>query len=306
MFATGPRVRVERGPMEACLHGEYRWGLTPAQGCHEVGLALATWDVSAAVALLTASCEADQPDEASCRDAVRVTRAAATSGLWAELTSDDIRRVRSLCDHVGSFDACSELADWSRAVGAGTMRPLGTILLDGSDQEQAHLPALVDEMRPGRDVRAELARQMAVEGRQQWAAARARARAAEQARIAAHIAAVGVGLTLASQQMSATTRPSLGPGVVARADTADTGGGVCADNGESCASDPSVTRWGECRPDTTAQRACYCRTYFTAQCFIDHDCYAEAGAATSVTRARLESTQASANDMAGQLGPPCM
>jgi hypothetical protein len=53
----------------------------------------------------------------------------------------------------------------------------------------------------------------------------------------------------------------------------------CADFGKSCLADPTVALWQrQCDPNQPGTAACLCATAATYQCYIENDCYAEAGA----------------------------
>jgi hypothetical protein len=85
------------------------------------------------------------------------------------------------------------------------------------------------------------------------------------------------------------------------------GAAPCTDNGASCEYSGSVTAWKtKCSdPTTPNQGPCYCAAVATANCFIMHGCYAEAGAKTKVTRGILQQTASTSAANAAQYGTSC-
>lgn len=86
------------------------------------------------------------------------------------------------------------------------------------------------------------------------------------------------------------------------------GAGVCPDNGMSCSSNPRVVDYtNQCQNSVTgAQAACYCASAATAQCFLNDQCYVEAGAPTQTTQGELQNLRDMNSANAAQLGTTCM
>jgi hypothetical protein len=118
-----------------------------------------------------------------------------------------------------------------------------------------------------------------------------------------------VDVTLDVQFAAATSGPSYAltgaaSGVVQPRPSGPQGPTGCADSGKSCADDPTVSAWKR-TCSNGGIGPCHCAAAATYACFYSHGCYAEAGAATSVTQSTLAQGCQTELATAAQTNTPC-